>query len=102
MYELQISEALERIDKRLQRIEQNAFDRDKPFLSIDEASQYTKIPKATLYIYVSKGIISYHKLNNRRVYFRVEDLNNFLINKKNRFKSNTEIESEAMTKVVNK
>ncbi len=101
MYEFQhISESLEQIDKRLKRIEQFSIAKTKPFLSIEEASHYTKIPKATLYGYVHKGELPNHKLNGRRVYFAIEALDNFILNKKNRRKSNSEIEAEAETLVA--
>ena len=74
--------------------------KSKPFLTIDEASQYTGIPKQTIYQFTSKGRIPFHKLNGRRLFFSVEDLNEFILNKKNRNKSNLEIESEAITQLV--
>ncbi len=90
----------EKILSKLIRIEKALSQKEKPFLNIVEASEYLKLPKATLYSYTSRGIIPYHKLNDRRVYFSIEDLNEFILNKKNRYKSNSEIEAEAATRVV--
>ena len=52
-------EALERVS---QRVEELSLSKHKKFLTIDEASAYTGIPKATLYGYTSRSIISYHKI----------------------------------------
>jgi len=49
-------------------------------LNIKEASEYLQIPKATLYGYTCKGVLPYYKPQERRVYFKVEDLNNFILN----------------------
>jgi hypothetical protein len=71
-------------------------------LDIDEAKKYLSISKNSLYGYgyTSRNIIPYHKVQGRKIYFSVEDLNNFVLNKNNRYKSNEEIETEAVTKIV--
>jgi len=58
--------------------------RKKPFLTIQEASEYLGISKNTLYGYTSKGILPFYKLRNRKVYFRISDLNRFVLSPKNR------------------
>ncbi len=75
---------LEAINERLARIEEMIRNREKPFLSLEEAAEYTGIPKATLYGYVHERKIPYHKLNGRRLYFSVEDLNDYILNAENR------------------
>ncbi len=86
---------------RLDKLEGLIKQKDKPFLSLDETSEYLRIPRATLYGYISKSIISYHKLNNRRVYFDIDDLNKFILNSANRYRSNSEIEAEADQRAQN-
>jgi len=83
---------LNQIHLKLDKISAALTNREKPFLNIDEACQYTGIPKPTLYGFTSKGIIPFHKLNGRRVYFEIKDLDNFIL--KNRIKSNAEIKNE--------
>ncbi len=100
IHELNISQALDNINEKLDRLNKLTLSKERPFISISEASDYLQLPKATLYSYTSRGIIPYHKLNDRRVYFSIEDLNEFILNKKNRYKSNSEIEAEAATRVV--
>ena len=58
--------------------------RKKPFLTIQEASEYLNISKNTLYGYTSKGILPFYKLRNRKVYFRISDLNRFVVSPQNR------------------
>ena len=64
------------------------IEKKKPFLSIDEASQYLGISKNTLYSYTSKGILPFYKMQRRKIYFRIEDIDEFVLNEKNRMKSN--------------
>ena len=95
-----ISEVLDSILNKLNRLEMAVHHKSKPFLTIDEASQYTGIPKQTLYQFTSKGRIPFHKLNDRRLYFSIDDLNEFILNNNNRRKSNAEIETEAITQLI--
>lgn len=95
-----ISVTLEQILNKLHRLEMISVQKSKPFLNIDEASEYTGIPKQTLYQFTSKSRIPFHKLNDRRLYFSVEDLNEFILNKQNHHKSNDEIKTEALTRIA--
>jgi len=56
----------------------------RPFLTLDEASQYLGIPKNTIYRYTSQGALTFYKLRNRRLYFTINDLNKFVMDGKNR------------------
>jgi excisionase family DNA binding protein len=76
------------------------LQREIPFISIDKATSYLGLSKATIYGYTSKGLIPHYKLQGRRLYFKIDDLNSFILNPKNRRMSNTEIESEAATRVL--
>jgi len=76
------------------------IEKHKPFLNIDQASNYLGIPQNTLYGYTSKGIIPFYKLQGRRLYFKIEDLDKFVLNSKNRYSSQEEIEEKAATKIV--
>ncbi len=86
--------------EKLNVLQQSLNVKDKPFLSMDEASEYLGISKNTLYGYTSKGIIPYYKPQNRKIFFKVEELNKFVLDKKNKFTSNQEIEEKAVTKIV--
>ncbi len=90
-----VSELLEQIDRKLSRLEKIAFNREKPFLNIDEAAFYTGIPKNTLYGFTSKGRIPFYKLNDRRLYFSIDDLNDFVLSRKNYHKSDSQLENGA-------
>jgi excisionase family DNA binding protein len=75
-------------------------EKHKPFLNIDQASEYLGIPKNTLYGYTSKGIIPFYKPQGRRLYFCIDDLDKFVLDSKNRVSSMGEIEEKAVTKIV--
>ena len=64
------------------------------FLTSDEAAEYLGIAKITLYTYTHKRIIPFYK-SRRKIYFKLEDLENYVLNSKNRIKSIAEIEEEA-------
>lgn len=83
-----------------EELENVIIEKQKPFLTMDEACKYLGISKATAYGYTSKGILPHYKLQNRKLYFKTDELNKFVLNEKNRVKSVKEIESEAATQLL--
>jgi len=71
----------------------------KPFLDLTGAASYLNISKATIYTWTSKSQIPHYKVG-RKLYFSVDDLNAWLMNKKRRYKSLDEIDAEASTRVM--
>lgn len=69
--------------------------KEKPFMNMVEAAKYLSISKATLYTYTSKGVVPHYKMQGRRVYFKVDDLDAFVFDKKNRVSSQEEIEQKS-------
>ena len=49
----------------------SSFSDDKP-LTIDEASAFLKIPKATIYTFTSKREIPFHKVGKGLLFFKAE------------------------------
>ena len=88
------------IIKKLNAIHNLVLERKKPFLNLEEASNYLRIPKGTLYKYTCKKVLPHHKIQGRKVYFSIDDLNDFILNKKNRISSRKEIEIDAVTSLV--
>jgi excisionase family DNA binding protein len=95
-------ELYNRIYNKLVDIEKLLLQKDKPFMNIDEASEYLQLSKQTLYAYTSKNVIPYYKMQGRRVYFKKEELDNFVLDKNSRLSSQEEIESKAATYMVTK
>jgi len=87
------------IDKKMGLLLKILINREKPFLDMDEAADYLKIKKNTLYQFTSKGILPYYK-PCKKVYFSVDDLNQFILDRKNRYLSNAEIDEKVATKMV--
>ncbi len=75
---------LQLILDRIDELQNLLRKKRKPFLTIQEASEYLGISKNTLYGYTSKGILPFYKLRNRKIYFKISDLNNFVLSPKNR------------------
>ncbi|SFN42131.1 DNA binding domain-containing protein, excisionase family [Algoriella xinjiangensis] len=48
------------------------------FLSLNEALEYLKVSKATLYKLTSNREIKFYKPNGGKIYFKVEDLENWI------------------------
>ena len=71
-----------------------------PFLSLKETCEYLKLKPATLYSYTHNKVLPYYKLRGRKIYFKKEDLDNFILNDTNLVKSKQQIEQEAITNIV--
>jgi len=68
---------------------------EKDFFNTSEAAEYLGISIKTVYHYIHKQVIPYYKVQNRKVYFKKVDLDNFLFAPANRSSSIFEIQSKA-------
>lgn len=75
---------LDHILKDLSDLKRVIIRKQKPFLDLHEASIYTNIPKGTLYQYTSKRKLPFYKLQDRKIYFAINDLNEFILNRNNK------------------
>lgn len=87
---------LENIEKLLNS---QAFT-NKSILNINEIAQYTGLSKLYLYKLTSKNTIPHYKPNGKHVYFKKEEIDNWLL--RNRQSTNEELENEAINYSVNK
>ena len=65
----------------------------KPILTFDEGCLYTGLSKSYMYKHTSNGNIAFFKPEGRKIYFKREDLENWML--RNRQSSNEEIERRA-------
>jgi len=72
-------------------------ENQKPYISIDEASEYLSLSKSTLYSYTAKKIIPFYKIR-RKILFKVSELNDFI--ESHRVMSESEIETKAITQIL--
>jgi len=72
----------------------------KPFLTIEETCQYLGISRNTLYMWNGKNKIPYYKPEGKNIYYKLEDIDDFVLNPKNKIKSHKEIETEVRTKIL--
>lgn len=70
------------------------------YLNFDEACEYLGLAKQTVYQLTHKRQISFFKLNNRKLRFTRSDLDAYLEKHICHIKSNDQIESEAITKII--
>jgi excisionase family DNA binding protein len=82
----------------IREVKKTLIGKGKPFLTLEEASDYLRISKNTLYGYTSQSLIPHFKVKNRRIYFKVDDLNEFVLSKKNRVSTFREIETATVLK----
>lgn len=89
------NELLEAILKELKEIKMALVKREREFLTLAEASEYLKLSNHTLYSYVKKRLLPCFKVQNHKLYFRISDLDDFILNDGNRIASEAEIQEEA-------
>lgn len=68
---------------------------NKKYLTIEEAAEFLKIPKSTLYQFTSQRLIP-HTKSGRRVMFMLAELEGWLVSR--RKATRQEIENEVLTK----
>ena len=93
-----IVEEIKKIESHIRHelsiIKQQIVTQEKPFLTFTETAKYLQISKNTLYAYTSKSLIPHYKIRNRKIYFKIEDLDRFILNHNNKVKSMSELEFE--------
>lgn len=91
------------IEQKLEKIEQLITTQsllNKPIFNIDEVSIYTGLSKLYLYKLTSKNGIPHYKPNGKNIFFKKEEIDNWLL--RNRQSTKEEIEHEAINYSVNK
>ena len=68
---------------------------NRPFLPFKESAHYLGIAEQTLYQYVHKKKIPYLKVNGQKLYFKIIDLENFVMNA-TYIKSDAQIDQEKL------
>jgi|JI6StandDraft_1071083.scaffolds.fasta_scaffold02025_4 excisionase family DNA binding protein len=76
------------------------FILNKQVLNIDEVAIYTGLSKLYIYKLTSKNDIPHFKPNGKNIYFKKEEIDNWLM--RNRQSTNEEIELEAINFTINK
>ena len=72
----------EKMDKLLElneKIYKTLLNTSKPILSLPEASDYINLSKSDLYKKTSMKIIKHYKPNNKVIYFRKSDLEDYIL-----------------------
>jgi excisionase family DNA binding protein len=75
---------------------------ESPWMTVEEAASYLRLKVSTIYSYLHKRVLKHYKLRGRRIYFKKEDLDRFVMgdNDINLVKSQKQIETEAITNIV--
>lgn len=78
-----MQEMIKHIDERFLTLENIIRESHKPFKDMNEAACYLSIPKTTLNALTSKKAIGFYK-NGKKIYFKTEELDAFVLNNKYR------------------
>jgi excisionase family DNA binding protein len=92
----QVLEKLESIEKMLK--EQNMLK--KEVLTFNEAAIYLEVSHSHLYKLTSSGAVPFYKPNGKKLYFKREELDAWLLS--NRSSSKDEIEQQAADYLIKK
>ena len=71
---------------------------NKPFLTIDDVIELTGLQKSTIYNYMSEGLITFYKVNSKKVYFKMQDIEDFIFSAKH--KSKLQLKQEALNEYL--
>lgn len=89
--------------KRLEIIEKHVLDQNiilKNVLSFNEASHYLELSQSHLYKLTSTGNIPHYKPNGKKIYFKREELDQWLL--RNRNTTQEEIDKQAADYLIKK
>ena len=85
---------------KLDKIEKAVLTKEKPFLTLNQVSDYLGISRNTLYQLTSKSQIPHYKVG-KKLMFKVSEIDDWVLNSGNKIKSQDEIESEIDTQILN-
>lgn len=82
-----------KILKKLERIENLLARTTKPILNVDDLINYSGYSRSYIYKLVHRNAIPYYKPGGKNLFFKREEINEWLL--QNKSKSESEIEEEA-------
>lgn len=89
------------LENRLEKIEILLLSQtlnSKTVFNIDEVAIYTNLSKQYLYKLTSRKDIPYYSANGKKIYFKKEEIDNWLL--RNRQATNEEVDQEAINHIV--
>lgn len=101
-----------RLNDKLEEIKKVFLKKQQPLLNAQEAANYLNMSVKSVYRYVQLGKLSYYKpaqINynsgktsgkNTKIFFKLEELNNYLLNEDNHYHSDEEICKLAQSKLI--
>lgn len=88
------------VEKNLFYLKKELANKEKIFFTLKEAATYLNLSEKTIYQYINSNKISYYKPNNGKVFFKINDLNKYILNERNHIKSRSDIECEIETQMI--
>lgn len=91
------------IVKRLDKIERLLESQNlvrKSILNFNETCQYLELSQSHLYKLTSTGAVPHYKPNGKKIYFKREELDDWLL--RNRSTTQEEVETQAATFIIKK
>lgn len=92
-----VSDCIQEIEANLVK---KIISENKPFLTMEDVVELTGLKRSTIYTYLNEGKLTHYKISNKKIFFRLEDVNQFIFSRKNLRTSKTELKQEALTKYI--
>jgi len=67
---------------------------DKEFMNVKELTEYLGVKRSTVYSWSHKNLLPYYKMNNRTLFFKKNEVDNFIFNSNNYHKSMDQLRAE--------
>lgn len=94
-----MDEIVKRLDKIERLLESQNLVR-KSILNFSETCQYLELSQSHLYKLTSTGAVPHYKPNGKKIYFKREELDEWLL--RNRSLTQEEVETQAATFIIKK
>jgi excisionase family DNA binding protein len=89
---------LQNVLQKLDRIEKALLKKEKPFINVEQLSKYLGISRNTIYSKIKQ--IPHYKLG-KKLMFKVSEIDEMVLDERNRIKTQNEIEEEVATHIIN-
>jgi len=90
----------QKILERLQKIEELLTKTTKPILTVDDLINYSGYSRSYIYKLVHRNAIPFYKPGGKNLFFKREEINEWLL--QNKSKSESELEEEAYNHINKK
>ena len=89
--------AEETFEAKMEYFKQQVLFNNQEFLTVNDVCKMTGLSRSTIYTYVNEKKIPYYKPTGKNLFFKPEDIKNFIMDERNYYKSKEMLLKEAET-----